>query len=88
MKFLQAKDLPKGTPTNEDGDPENKMQPGSRSDERPEPTKEITDLAKSLNVDLSTVRGSGKGRAITEQDVRRAAEGRTNPPISSPRARE
>ena len=87
MKFLEAQKQD-GKEQKASIQTENKMKPGTRLDQKdPEalvssprrsPTtgankdEGITKLAKELNVDLSTVTGSGPGGQITEKDVRNA----------------
>lgn len=78
MKFLEAKKLPRNTE-------ENKMQGGSRPDQRREP--DAATLAQSLGVDLKAVKGTGENGAVLAQDVRNAAKenrqrNQDSPPIS------
>ena len=92
MKFLEAKE---GGPKPSFPE-ENKMQGGSRKDQKLDPKGDpaslvsgsrstgkgtsgapnasVQKLATELKVDLTTVKGSGDNGAITEQDVRKAAD--------------
>lgn len=75
MKFLDAMRKAANLPGSE-----NKMMPGSRSDQDgsdstpPAIGEDIIALAKQLNVDLSTVKGTGRDGKILARDVRRTAE--------------
>lgn len=69
MKYLDAKG-------------ENKMRDGTRTDEQSaESVERVQKLADELKVDLSKVAGTGRRGAVTENDVRRAAN-QITPPIS------
>lgn len=75
MKFLSAQRQAKSQSA-----PENKMQPGSRSDQdgssprrgATESNEEIESLAKELDVDLTKVVGTGKQGKVMAKDVRQA----------------
>lgn len=81
MKYLEAKRL-----AEQGGDGgENKMQTGTRSDQRsairkgqlqpenrPTAKPEVRDLAKSLGVDLASIEGTGRNGEVTLKDVRDA----------------
>jgi pyruvate/2-oxoglutarate dehydrogenase complex dihydrolipoamide acyltransferase (E2) component len=78
MKYLEAKRLTESF--------ENKMMPGSRSDQDGgqsavenkaadvEYRNEVVTLADELQVDLSTIKGTGKNGKILIRDVRNAAQ--------------
>lgn len=73
MKYLEAKAT---------GKSENKMQEGSRSDQR-EPSgtfskQQAVDYAKTLNVDLSTVKGTGPKSHVTKSDIDKASLATSN----------
>lgn len=56
---------------------ENKMQPGLREDQRPEPRTyrpDVMELAKELGVDLDKVIGTGADGVVIKRDVRAAKE--------------
>ncbi len=56
----------------------------SASARRPLATPRTRAMARQLNVDLQTVAGSGSGGRITDEDVRRAADGETQAPRTVP----
>ncbi len=80
MKYLEAKRLAGGIPElpSRAPAPENKMQPGTRSDQTstPIPRSAVLTLASRLGVEFSTITGTGDGGEVTEKDVRAAAKAR------------
>ncbi|MFB9905406.1 dihydrolipoamide acetyltransferase family protein [Allokutzneria oryzae] len=64
-------------------------EPAPRPDERPKPLAGplVRKLADQLGVDLTTVRGTGKGAGITRADVQRAAGSREAEPPTAVRPR-
>jgi pyruvate/2-oxoglutarate dehydrogenase complex dihydrolipoamide acyltransferase (E2) component len=82
MKFLEAQKLTKAAaPTGE-----NKMLPGSRTDQLgsthqatttpPKHSDAVTALAQSLGIDLKHVAPTGKNNSVSLADVRKAAADR------------
>lgn len=81
MKFLEAKQSRQQV--------DNKMTGGSAEDKTSKPNPqaggrvivrpEVQALADELNIDLSTVRGTGAGASITKADVRKAAQQASDP---------
>jgi 2-oxoisovalerate dehydrogenase E2 component (dihydrolipoyl transacylase) len=78
VKFLEAQ-------AKSAGKTENKMQPGTRTDqggpgspkkEAPTIRSDVRALADEFGVDLSTVTGTGADGTITKTDVRKAAQKR------------
>lgn len=57
--------------------------PAKKPPRRPLATPHTRALARKLGVDLARVKASGKGGRITDEDVRRAAEGVTAPPAET-----
>lgn len=77
MRFLEAKGKKRG-------DEENKMQTGSRSDQR---SVSPQVLAQQLGVKIEDVTGSGDNGEVTLKDIRAHAKKNTeanqkNPPVS------
>lgn len=59
-------------------------EPPASGGRRPPATPRTRRLARELGVDLGSVRGSGAGGRITDEDVRRAAEGGPAEPAAQP----
>lgn len=70
MKFLEAQKQNPNAPQSE-----NKMREGSRTDQgKNAPSTQVKELAKTLNVDLEKVTGTGRNGEITLRDVHNAKE--------------